>query len=81
MDGLIIDLLSCAVRRRRRRLIGRGEARVTPVQTYAGNAGIIETKSTNIEHNKPAADAHALTPCTTHAFVTFISLQRHRNWF
>lgn len=76
MDGLIIDLLSIALRRRRRRLIGRGKARVTPVQTYAENAGIIETKSTNIEHNKLAADARALAPCTTHAFVTFIGFEQ-----
>lgn len=79
MDGLIIDLLSIALRRRRRRLIGRGESRVTPVQTYAGNAGIIETKSTNIEHNMPAADARALAPCTTHGFVICLSvLNKHR---
>lgn len=79
MDGLIIDLLSIALRKLRRRLIGRGETRVTPAQTYAGNAGIIETKSTNIEHNMPAADARALALCTTHGFVIPLSvLNKHR---
>lgn len=56
MDGLIIDLLSSAGTRRQ--LIGGGERS----RDTGPMLRIIETKSTNIEHNTPDASARASLP-------------------